>query len=61
MPRNAKAYSSCTVWNRQHLVQAYLRNRAPEIGLSQRAFERMAQRKAQTQEQIDAWSIRLSR
>jgi hypothetical protein len=46
---------------RQHLVQAHLRNRAPEIGLSQRAFERMAQRKAQTQEQIDAWSIRLSR
>jgi hypothetical protein len=41
---------------RQQLVQAHDRNRGQEIGVSQRAFERAADRKQQTLEQAHGLS-----
>ena len=41
---------------RQQLVQAHDRNRGREIGVSQRAFERAADRKEQTLEQAHGLS-----
>jgi hypothetical protein len=46
---------------RQQLVQAQQRSRGREIGVSQRAFERVAERKEPTQEQLHGWSRGLSR
>ncbi len=46
---------------RQQLGQAHERSRGREIGLSQRAFERAAERKEQTPEQAHGWSRGLSR
>jgi hypothetical protein len=46
---------------RQQLVQAHERSRGREIGVSQRAFERAAERKEQTQEQAHGWNRGQSR
>jgi hypothetical protein len=46
---------------RQQLVQAQERSRGREIGVSQRAFERAAERKEQTLEQAHGWSRGLPR
>ena len=46
---------------RQQLVQAHERSRGQEIGVSQRAFERAAERKEQTLEQAHGVSRGLSR
>jgi hypothetical protein len=46
---------------RQQLAQAHDRSRGREIGVSQRAFERAADRKEQTQEERRGWYRGLSR
>jgi hypothetical protein len=45
---------------RQQLSQAHERSREREIGVSQRAFERAAERKEQTQEERRGWYRGLS-
>ena len=56
-----KAIAELHRMERQQLAQAQERSRGSEIGVAQRTFERVAQRKEQRQEQAPGWSHGLSR
>ena len=47
---------SCTVWSGSNWGRRTIGSRGPEIGVSQRAFERAAERKEQTLEQAHGLS-----